>query len=129
MSDPTPTPTPLELDAVDTQGTYYGVRIAMLGEDGDRCLAFTHARRRAIAATRRHIREEYSERASDIGPANPSWVQIFDKCGCAPDVENPGDDCDHWGLPPCQDVYGWASARCKPSDLNALAVIELEWDC
>jgi hypothetical protein len=33
------------------------------------------------------------------------------------------------GLPPCSSEYAWRAEPCTPNDLNALPVIEFEWDC
>lgn len=124
-------PRPLTLDQVLMSGTYYGVKIADIGEDCERVFAFTHDERRAIAATRAHIRAFHGETADTIDPGKPQYVQIFDECGCPEDLpdDEKGDNCEHFGVPPCRDEFGWMSHRCEPDAPNAIAVIELEWGC
>lgn len=122
-------PTPLTLDQVQNEvASLYGVLVSFLGDDCDRVLAFTHDRRRAIAAARRHIHTEWSEKVTSLDTHGSKWVQVFNTCGC-PDDQNPGESCEHYGLPPCSSEFAWTAEPCTPTDLNALPVIEFEWDC
>lgn len=130
----TTTARPLPAGKVPTEQTYYGVRMSTFGVDGEGLIAYTHDSRRAVAAANRFIRAVHGERATMIADGKPKYVQIFDTCGCAPHEPDPVEhhdqcDCEHDGLPPCRDEYGWMSHTCEPNAENAIAVIELEWQC
>lgn len=141
MADPTKTfePKPLTLDQVDTYGhggEHYGVKLAALGEEGDMgWVAFTHDRRRAIAALNRHVREDLREgRVYKITTDAPEWWLLFENCGCgekcqhAPDGDGWIDHtCDHEGLPPCDtERFAWACERGAADAPGALPVITME---
>ncbi|WP_134667878.1 hypothetical protein [Amycolatopsis sp. CFH S0078] len=120
------------LDQIAVSGTYYGVKVADTGVGGeDGIIAFTHDTRRAIAAARAHIRKFHGE-TPDFVEANPALhVQLFDRCGCQTDLadEEKGDDCEHFGLPPCRDDFAWMSEACEPDAVNAHVMIKMEWGC
>lgn len=121
---------PVMLDKVDGSGTYYGVKIADVGEDCESVLAFTHDARRAIAATRAHIRQNHGEIADSIDMRKSLFVQVFDHCGCPPHGNCVDCECERYGLPPCSpDTYAWMTEVCTPDAEHAIPVIELDWTC
>lgn len=124
----------LPLEEVDAY-TFHGVKVTTLGEDGDMGeVAFTHDRRRAIAATVALHRREYRARVDEVFAGNPQWWRIVANCGCGPTCKCPLDSegdpehrCKHFGLPPClPEGLTWIGLVCAEDDPGALPVIELE---
>jgi hypothetical protein len=136
--EPAPSPVaPLPLDKVSDHAEHFGVKVAALGEDGDMgWVAFTHDRRRAIAALHRYIRVDLdSGPVREITTEEPRWWVVVDNCGhgdtCphTPDEHDSvwHEDCTHFGLPPCQpDELGWIGTRCDGGTPGAVPVIEMQ---
>lgn len=125
----------LTLDRLDDEAEYYGVKIAVLGEDCDMGeVVFSHDTRRAIAAARRYYREHYLEKAFAIHVSKPQWWRLATKCGCGDTCPCPADEdgfveheCARFGLPPCKDEeFSWMGEVCEADDPNAIAVLVLE---
>lgn len=138
MPDPTPsatTPTdttapglPLPLDQIMCTVEHYGVKVAELGADGDEGFcAFTHDRRRAVAAVYRYLRE-VCDRPGKLTVSGPEWRLFVTTCGCGETCPHGDDDheCERWGLAPCRDDFAWIGQRCDEGTPGALPVIELE---
>lgn len=123
----------LSLDQVEAY-TFHGVKVCTLGEDGDMGeIAFTHDRRRAIAAAAALYRTEYGVRATAIHVVNgPQWWRFIDHCGCGnecacPQEGDPEHLCTFFGLPPCvRDGLAWIGFPCAADAPGALAVIQLD---
>jgi hypothetical protein len=130
-----PDPQFLTLDQVDAV-TFHGIKVATLGEDGDMGeIAFTHDRRRAVAATAALYRRDYGVRAKDVQVVGqPQWWRFVDNCGCGPACACPLDadgdpehGCTHFGLPPClNNALVWIGLPCTADAPGALPVIQLE---
>jgi hypothetical protein len=127
-----PTPQFLTLDQVGAY-TFYGVKVSTLGEDGDMGeVAFTHDRRRAIAATAALYRKEYGVRAKNVQIlGGPQWWRIVDNCGCGTCTclldGDPDHGCTYFGLPPClPDALAWLGIACADDAPGALPAIQLE---
>lgn len=139
MSEPIPAAVlaaPLPLDEVDDlyPGKYYGVQVAVLGEDGDDgYIAFTTDRRRAIAAVCADLRWN-GDRPDTLTVSDLRWVQVFDHCGCPdhdPDPQADHDDCEchHHGLPPCApETWAWVYEDATPDAPNALPIYQITRD-
>lgn len=138
--DPTPTPEvgeakPLPLEKVYAD-EFYGVKVAELGEDGGAgFVAFTHDKRRALAALHRHARHHGIGRVETIELGEPIWWLVVDNCGCGdacshlpedPD-DTPDCDCATYGLPPCRpQTYTWVGNDCPEGTPGALPVTRAE---
>lgn len=125
----------LPLNLVEAEAEHYGVKVGRLGEDLDMgTFAFTHDRRRAIAAALALYRFE-GERVWSVSVGTPHWWRVVDNCGCGEactcepdeDGETYHERCEHSGLPPCQpERHSWMGLPCKADDLGALPVLVLE---
>lgn len=134
-NNPAGTAPTLPLDQVSITCEFYGVKLAELGEDSDAGIAaFTHDKRRALAAINRYVRETCKAKAEWIDAGPPEWWQIIENCGCGEKcphvVDEDGDiehDCPHYGLPPCtEEALGWIGLKCPAAALGAVPVIECE---
>jgi hypothetical protein len=100
----TTAPQPLALEEIAVEGTFYGVKVCAIGEDGESCYAFTGDTRRAIAAVRRYVREICFATVVKIQVYEPKYVQVFDG----------------------RNDYVWTTMPCATDALNAQPVIEIE---
>lgn len=134
MSETTSAVQPLPIDKIHIADEYYGVKVAELGEDHDEgIVAFTHDKRRAIAAVNRYCREQHKSRAETID-LTPLWWQVYDNCGCgdtcahAPDGDGDVEHtCERLGLLPCVDeTFTWIGEKCGPNAPGAIGVLEGE---
>lgn len=130
-------PTPIPLDKIGCHVEHYGVKIAALGEDSDMgWVAFTHNRRRAIAALHRYIRVDLdSGPVREITTEQPRWWVVVDNCGhgetCPHEADADGstwhEDCKHHGLPPCQtDELGWIGEYCDEGTPGAVPATTMQ---
>jgi hypothetical protein len=128
--DPTGSGATLPLDKVDTYAEFYGVKVSWLGEEPESdYIAFTADHRRALAALNALARS-MGDRAAVIGHVRSTWAQAFNHCGC---VDHDADDhecdnCEHWGLPPCNDTYSWVVEDCAPDAPNAMPVMHFQME-
>jgi hypothetical protein len=98
------------LEKIDVPDEYYGVKVVEVGEDHDEgIVAFTHDRRRAIAAINRYVREQYQSRAEMID-LTPLWWQVYPTCPRTNDAE----------------VSAWVGEKCGPDAPGAIPVLEGE---
>lgn len=115
-------------------GTRYGVYVAGIGEDfpgeDGRWVAFTHDRRRAIAAVSAEVRAESGDRLEKIAATKVTWWRIRANCGCGEKCAHPDGSCweDEDGLceptlPPCGDSYGWIGEDAEDGAELAFPVI------
>jgi hypothetical protein len=127
-------PDHLSLDQLDIS-EYHGVKITQLGEDGDGEAAFTHDRRRAVAACLAMYRSGAGERVRAISVAEPIWWRVVGNCGCGDACTCPRDEdgytehnaCQRLGLPPCHtEQFTWMGLVCGKGDLGALPVTRME---
>lgn len=114
---------------------HYGVKVTSLGEDGDMGeVAFTHDRRRAIAAVCAMYRKDVGERVREVFVGKTHWWRIVNRCGCGEQCPCPADadgyvehNCQHHGLPPCRDDGAfWMGLVCNEEDPGALPVTTME---
>jgi hypothetical protein len=116
---------PIPLDKLDGCSEFYGVKVAAVGEDGEEIAAFTHDRRRAVAAANRYVREVWLMKLRSIdvrtmrvdgGSMKPEqWWIAIDSCGC-------GDTCPH-----PKDEDGWSDCNCKTYGLPPCLEEEMTW--
>lgn len=100
-------------DAIDIEGTHYGIPVSTYGEDGDMLALGHHPRRTALAAFNRHARlwigwpniaDDYSARAQDwLNAVTDRWATFN-----VPDPER-GEDTDctwyvRWCTPDTPDA-------------------------
>lgn len=127
---------PLTLDRIDLD-EHHGVKVGTLGEDHDEgIVAFTHDRRRALAAANRLLRSEFGKRHGiDVIAAQATWWRVVDNCGCGPECphepdaagDREHDNCVTYGLPPCtEDTFSWMGLTCDEGTLGALSVTVIE---
>lgn len=121
-----------------------------LGEDGDMGFAVEGHGRRALAAANAKGRDidrwdwRRQNWAGSRGPLRVSetWELVIETCGCTPEqhaqhvvameaVEDEWVDCsehcEHFGLPPCRDDYGWTSKTVPAGTPDAVAMTEVRW--
>lgn len=135
---------PLPLSELDVSGEYFGVKVATMGEDAEEIAAFTHDRRRALAAVHRFIREAWltkplrldlREVRADGDPmrAEQWWIGL-DNCGCGdtcphePDEEGYRDcSCKSYGLPPCvEEEMSWMGRLVPEGTPGAFPALQFE---
>lgn len=108
----------------------YGVPVAAY--DGGDGYMVAGQGRRSWAALNAVVRGEYGRRQIDRSRVVARRVWFADECGCTEDqhVEHIADDvdciehCDSYGLPPCDDRYGWVANPAKESDPNSMPALE-----
>ena len=124
---------------INPSAEHYVVKIACLGEDGDEgFVAFTHDRRRAVAALHRYIRVDLKDGpVKKITSGKTGWWLVFDNCGCGDTCPHPEDedgeiecnDCEHYGLPPCiEDRLPWLGETQAEAVEGSVPVMEFEVD-
>lgn len=135
MSDPFPT----------RDEVFYGRAVWLMGEDGDLGVMAEGHGRRALAAINAHERRGRSlprwASLDGYDGATETWVRLIESCGCTPEAhaehvaaaeEDPVGgyidcDCDHFGLPPCRDIYDWSSEPSAEGEPGAVPVTVATW--
>lgn len=127
----------LTLDEVEVETTIYGVKVSRMGENLDEgAVAFTHDRRRAIAAVLALFRSE-GDRVQKLTVVEPKWWRVVDNCGCGDtcacekdeDGDTNHDECvgTHYGLPPCHEqIYTFIGLESPADSEGAIPVIKME---
>lgn len=121
---------------------FYGCAVWAMGEYGDEGLLVEGHSRRALAAANAHGRHADSVHWSAHLAIRVErvWLLVVEECGCTPDeheahavYEDPGqpwydcDSCEHWGLPPCRDIYGWKTLPADADTNGALPFTRVSW--
>lgn len=129
---------PLTIDQVGCDAEHFGVKVTVLGEDGDQgWMVFTDDWRRAVAALHRHIRVDLNSGPVKRMWVDPcEWVLVYGNCGCgdtcrckvvkAKDGSYTDHVCLRWGLPPCvDDVFSYRCERASKDTPGAVPTVTL----